>query len=78
MESYIGDPRAMHNTFNLSDPAGPPEFAGWITSVAIAWLDATLQERPAAWSWLASDALPQVSGGVVTLSRKELSPPAGR
>ena len=76
-EAFLNDPRAMHNTFNLNDPGAPPEFFTWIASVAIAWFDATLQERATAWSWLASDALTQVSGGLEEISRKQLASPAG-
>jgi hypothetical protein len=69
MEAFLNEPRAIHATFNLNSNA-PTEFHDWIRATAIAWFDATLQHRDTARTWLASDALAQVSGGLVEVSRK--------
>lgn len=74
MEAYLDDTRADHLAFDLFGTA-PPEFFDWIRSAAVAWFDATLQDRDAARTWLASDQLEQVSEGLEVVSRKSLTPP---
>jgi predicted dienelactone hydrolase len=69
MEAFLNEPRAIHGTFNLNSNA-PTEFHDWIRATGIAWFDATLQQRDTARAWLASDALVQVSDGLVEVSRK--------
>jgi predicted dienelactone hydrolase len=69
MEAFLNEPRATHDTFNLNSDA-PTEFHDWIRATAIAWFDATLQQRDTARAWLASDALVQVSNGLVEVRRK--------
>lgn len=75
MEAYLNDTRAVHDTFNLVSGA-PVEFHEWIGVTAIAWFDATLQNRNAARAWLASDALVDVSADLEIVSRKGLTPPS--
>jgi predicted dienelactone hydrolase len=74
MEAFLNEPRATHDTFNLNSDA-PAEFHDWIRATGIAWFDATLQQRDTARAWLASDALVQVSNGLVEVNRKGLTPP---
>ncbi|MBK6740856.1 MAG: hypothetical protein IPG64_24940 [Haliea sp.] len=69
MEAFLNEPRATHDTFNLNSDA-PSEFHDCIRATGIAWFDATLQQRDTARAWLASDALVQVSDGLVEVRRK--------
>lgn len=67
-ELYQGDSFVPELASSNSD--APSEFHDWIRATGIAWFDATLQQRDTARAWLASDALVQVSDGLVEVSRK--------
>ncbi|WP_293002610.1 hypothetical protein [Nevskia sp.] len=77
-ELFINDSRAQHETFNLNDSSAPALLLDTIRSTAIAYFDATLQERQAAWEYLRSDNIADVSNGIATLNRRDLIAPAGQ
>jgi hypothetical protein len=66
---WIDDPGSSHDTFNLANPE-QPDMMAWIASAGLAWLDATLRDRPEAWSWLASGNLAIASGGIARTDSK--------
>jgi predicted dienelactone hydrolase len=63
---WIDDRAATHDTFNLANP-DQPEMVAWVEAAGLAWFDATLRDRRAAWDWLASEALATASNGVASI-----------
>ncbi len=66
---FIDDPNTPHETFNLNNSA-QPVFVSYVRSTGLAFFDAYLKGLPAARSYLASEALRSLSGGVATISRR--------
>ena len=72
---YLHDSDAFHTLFDLNtgdcaagtkpvDPAKCDEIARWLTSTAVAFLDAHLRQAPLAQQWLASRNIVNASGGI--------------
>lgn len=76
---YVHDADAFHTLFQLNaakcgplnvDQAKCDEIVRWLSSAALAFLDAYVRQSPAALQWLQSDRIENASLGVVEWRRK--------
>jgi hypothetical protein len=75
----VHDADAFHTLFQLNaakcgplnvDQAKCDEIVRWLSSAALAFLDAHVRQSPAALQWLQSDRIENASLGVVEWRRK--------
>jgi hypothetical protein len=76
---YVHDADAFHTLFELNaakcgalnvDQAKCDEIVRWLSSTALAFLDAHVRQSPAALQWLQSNRIENASLGVVEWLRK--------